>query len=323
MSYDIQQLQTILEGAILAAGEPLTLERIAALFEPNEAPTSEALLQAIESLKESCEGRGFYLEEVASGYRFQVRENLASWVNRLWEEKPQKYSRAMLETLALIAYRQPLTRGDIEEVRGVAVSSHIIKTLAEREWVKVVGHRDVPGRPALYATTRLFLDYFNLKSLDELPTLGELKDIDSLNTSLEFDSLPPEIQGAINTGKAVGDVEESSSSDTAFNDVASEDEAAQTQMDLGEVVSDEAMSDDDFAADKVTSVSLDEVIDESQEGRSEALAPIDASTSDQERPSGEIQAGGQPPIISEEPGDDEPSKTNEPENQDNKDSIHD
>lgn len=197
MSYDIEQLTLIVEGALLAAGEPLTVERMQTLFEEHEAPSKEALCEALAAIEAACVGRGFNLIEVASGYRFQVREDLASWVNRLWEEKPQKYSRALLETLALIAYRQPITRGDIEEVRGVAVSSHIIKTLTEREWVKVVGHRDVPGRPALYATTRQFLDYFNLKSLDELPTLSELRDIDSLNESLEFDSLPPEIQESI------------------------------------------------------------------------------------------------------------------------------
>src|SRR5690606_22705486 len=133
---------------------------------------------------EATVGRGFELAEVASGWRFQVATDLAPWVNRLWEEKPQRYSRALLETLSLIAYRQPITRSDIEEVRGVAVSSHIIKTLAEREWIKVVGHRDVPGRPSLSATTRQFLDYFGLKSLDELPSLGELKDIDCLNQDL-------------------------------------------------------------------------------------------------------------------------------------------
>ncbi|WP_019605107.1 SMC-Scp complex subunit ScpB [Teredinibacter turnerae] len=197
MSYDIDQLKFIIEGAVLAAGEPVTLDRLLTLFDENETPTKDALREAIAAIQTDCASRGFQLIEVASGYRFQVKEDLAVWINRLWEEKPQKYSRALLETLALIAYRQPITRGDIEEVRGVAVSSHIIKTLAERDWVKVVGHRDVPGRPALYATTRQFLDYFNLKSLDELPTLGELRDIDSLNETLEFDSLPPEVQESV------------------------------------------------------------------------------------------------------------------------------
>ena len=186
MSDGSEKLQQIIEGALLAAGEALSIEKILALFDVHEAPERSEIEAALAAIQQACAHRGFILKEVASGWRFQVKEELATWVNRLWEEKPQKYSRALLETLALVAYRQPLTRGDIEEVRGVAVSSHIIKTLAEREWVKVVGHRDVPGRPALYATTKSFLDYFNLKSLDELPDLGELRDIDELNGSLDL-----------------------------------------------------------------------------------------------------------------------------------------
>lgn len=181
-----EKLCHILEGAILAAGAPLSLERLESLFEEDEKPERGELKQALKTIQTSCHDRGFELVEVASGWRFQVRESSAPWVNRLWEEKPQKYSRAMLETLALIAYRQPITRGDIENVRGVAVSSHIIKTLMEREWVKVVGHRDVPGRPSLYATTKQFLDYFNLKSLEQLPSLSELQDITDLNGDLDL-----------------------------------------------------------------------------------------------------------------------------------------
>lgn len=184
---DTQQLQRIVEGALLAAGTPLSIKRMSELFEEGEVPEKEAFEEALAAIAASCEGRGFQLREVASGWRLQVEEDLAPWINRLWEEKPQKYSRALLETLALIAYRQPITRGDIEEIRGVAVSSHIIKTLVERNWVKVVGHRDVPGRPSLYATTRSFLDYFNLKSLDELPTLSDIRDLDEINASLDLD----------------------------------------------------------------------------------------------------------------------------------------
>ena len=179
-------LRHILEGAILAAGQPLSVARMRELFDEDLAPSKEDILAALEQIQAECAGRGFELKEVASGWRFQVRDNLAPWVNRLWEEKPQKYSRALLETLALIAYRQPITRGDIEEIRGVAVSSHIMKTLLERDWVKVVGHRDVPGRPSLYATTRQFLDYFNLKSLEELPSLSEIRDLDDLNPMLNL-----------------------------------------------------------------------------------------------------------------------------------------
>lgn len=188
-----KQLQCIIEGALLAAAAPLSLKQLSELFITDELsdiemeiPDKEALLEALNTITENCTGRGFEIKEVASGWRFQVRQELAPWVNRLWDEKPQKYTRALLETLSLIAYRQPITRGDIEEIRGVAVSSNIIRTLVEREWVKVVGHRDVPGRPSLYATTREFLDYFNLKSLDELPTLSDIKDFEEMNAALDL-----------------------------------------------------------------------------------------------------------------------------------------
>ena len=186
MPVDGELLRKIIEGAILAAGQPMTIARLLDLFDEEVAPSKEEISAALIDIQAASADRGFELKEVASGWRFQVRNNLAPWVNRLWEEKPQKYSRALLETLALVAYRQPITRGDIEEIRGVAVSSHIMKTLLERDWVKVVGHRDVPGRPSLFATTRQFLDYFNLKSLDELPTLSEIRDLDELNPVLDL-----------------------------------------------------------------------------------------------------------------------------------------
>ena len=188
-------LVQILEGALLAAGKPLTVAQIAELFEEHERPENAAIREAMKEIAERCEDRGFELVEVASGFRFQVRQTLSPWVARLWQERPAKYSRALLETLALIAYRQPITRGEIEEIRGVAVSSNIIKTLHEREWIRVVGHRDVPGRPAMYATTRQFLDYFNLKNLDQLPALAEIRDLDTLNAELGFtEPLPEEVQ---------------------------------------------------------------------------------------------------------------------------------
>ncbi len=179
-------LVQILEGALLAAGKALTVAQLCALFEEHERPDTTAVREALQQIAERCEDRGFELREVASGFRFQVRQALSPWVARLWQERPQKYSRALLETLSLIAYRQPITRGEIEEIRGVAVSSNIIKTLHEREWVRVVGHRDVPGRPAMYATTRQFLDYFNLKSLDQLPALAEIRDVETLTAELGF-----------------------------------------------------------------------------------------------------------------------------------------
>lgn len=183
-------LVQIIEGALLAAGKPLTVAQLAELFEEHERPDAEDIRTALGTIAQRCEDRGFELHEVASGFRFQVRQSLSPWVGRLWHERPQKYSRALLETMALIAYRQPITRGEIEEIRGVAVSSNIIKTLHEREWVRVVGHRDVPGRPAMYATTRQFLDYFNLKTLDQLPALAEIRDLETLNAELGFSELP-------------------------------------------------------------------------------------------------------------------------------------
>lgn len=186
-------LQRILEGALLAAGKPLTVEELGALFEQHERPTNDAIRVALAQIAEQCSGRGFQLREVASGFRFQVIQDVAPWIARLWEEKPQRYSRALLETLALIAYRQPITRGDIEDIRGVAVATNIIKTLLEREWVRVVGHKDVPGRPAMYATTRKFLDYFNLQNLDDLPSLAEIRDLDSMNTELALEGVDTDL----------------------------------------------------------------------------------------------------------------------------------
>ena len=179
-------LKNILEAALMAAGGPLSLERMQTLFDEHETPSFGDMREALTELKSDLLGRGIELTEVASGYRLQVRTEVAPWVARLWEERPQRYSRALLETLALIAYRQPITRGDIEDVRGVVVSSSIMKTLLEREWVRVVGYRDVPGRPAMYATTREFLDYFGLKSLEDLPSLMEIKDLDDANRRLEL-----------------------------------------------------------------------------------------------------------------------------------------
>ncbi|WP_145003895.1 SMC-Scp complex subunit ScpB [Pseudomonas oryzihabitans] len=179
MNYtDPKQLAPLLEAILLAAGRPLTLERLAELFEEYERPEPAHLRAGLAVLGGSCRKRGFELKEVASGYRLQVREKYAPWVGRLWEERPPRYSRAMLETLALIAYRQPITRGEIEEVRGVAVNSQIVKTLLERDWIRVVGYRDVPGRPAMFATTRTFLDYFDLRSLDQLPPLAEVRHLE-------------------------------------------------------------------------------------------------------------------------------------------------
>lgn len=187
MSAEISQLKKIIEGAVLASAKPISYEKLMSLFDEDAKPNKSELVEAFKSLQEDYQGRGIELQEVASGLRFQVSDKVTTWVSRLYEEKPQRYSRALLETIAIIAYRQPVTRGGIEEVRGVAVSSNIIRTLQEREWVRVVGHLDVPGRPALYATTRQFLDYFNLKSLNELPSLSEIKDLEQLNHELDLE----------------------------------------------------------------------------------------------------------------------------------------
>jgi len=182
------KVKMIIEGLLLAAGRPLTLESIAAVFNDDERPENEELLAVLARIDEECGDRGFELTKVASGYRFQVKQELAEWVSKLWEERPPRYTRALLETLALIAYRQPITRGDIEEIRGVAVSSNIIRTLLDREWIRVVGQRDVPGRPSMFATTKQFLDYFNLESLQQLPALSEIRDMDGGAKDLGFEA---------------------------------------------------------------------------------------------------------------------------------------
>ncbi len=186
MSWSLPYKQ-ILEAALLAAGEPLSLDRLMDLFDEDERPSANRLREILDVLGRDYEGRGIELKEVASGWRIQVHKDYADRVARLYEEKPARYSRALLETLAIIAYRQPVTRGEIEDIRGVSVGSNLVKTLLEREWIRVVGHRDVPGKPALLATTRQFLDYFGLRSLDELPSLQELKDLEDIEERLPLD----------------------------------------------------------------------------------------------------------------------------------------
>jgi segregation and condensation protein B len=185
-------LKSILEAVLLAADEPLNLAMLASVFSDEERPSDNDICKALEQLGQDYNERGLELREVASGFRIQVREDTNPWVSRLWEDRPQRYSRALLETLALIAYRQPITRGDIEEVRGVSVSTNIIRSMQEREWIRVVGHRDVPGKPALFGTTKAFLDYFNLSSLDDLPSLAEIKDMESLEPELELETTKDE-----------------------------------------------------------------------------------------------------------------------------------
>jgi segregation and condensation protein B len=219
MSLSPEQIKNILEAALMAAGQPLSIDRLLSLFLDEQQPSRDQIREALKTLAEDCEKRGVELKEVNSGFRFQARQDYAPWISRLWEEKPPRYSRALLETLSLIAYRQPITRGEIEDVRGVSVSTNIIKTLLERDWVKVVGHRDVPGKPAMYATTKEFLDYFNLKNLSELPTLAEIRDIDTINAELDLVEPGSEggQQGSEESGTEEGVAQEMTAEDVTEN----------------------------------------------------------------------------------------------------------
>jgi segregation and condensation protein B len=180
-----EKLQTIIEAAIMVAGRPLTLAAMLQLFPDDEKPSNAEIKEALAAITGKYADTSIELKEVASGYRFQAKSELSPWLSRLWEERSPRYSRAFLETLAIVAYKQPVTRAEIEEIRGVTVSSHIVKTLQEREWIRVVGYREVPGKPAIYATTKDFLDYFNIKSLSELPTLAEFKDMEAQEQQLQ------------------------------------------------------------------------------------------------------------------------------------------
>jgi len=191
---ELNEIKYFIESALLAAGRPLNLDQIQNLFDQRSVPEKAQLREALAGLREDYTGRGIEIGEVASGFRMQVNASMAERLHKLWEEKPPRYSRALFETLALIAYRQPMTRGEIEEVRGVSVSSNIVRSLLEREWIRVVGHRDVPGRPALFGTTKLFLDYFGLKKLDDLPPLADLSDWESLRVQL---NLPEVEEGSV------------------------------------------------------------------------------------------------------------------------------
>ena len=239
----------IVEAALLAASQPLTVVQLNALF-PLDEPAPEGSIEgALQALQDACTERGVELVEVASGWRFQVKADVHPWVARLWTERQTRYTRATLETLALIAYRQPITRGEIEQVRGVAVNSSIIKALEEREWIRVVGHRDVPGKPELLATTRTFLDYFGLKRLDELPPLSELRDIGELEPQLPF-------AAAIPAGAA-------SDLASAVESVSGEDSEIEQEHDddmADDAVSDSNDTDEDNTSPTETETDADELI---------------------------------------------------------------
>lgn len=200
---DKEQLKNIIEAALMVSERPVSLNRLLALFEKElDRPDKADVRAAIDQITEDYTGRGIEVKEVASGFRIQVNGDYSEWINLLFEDRPPRYSRALLETLAIIAYRQPVTRAEIEEIRGVSVSSNIIRTLQERSWIRVVGQRDIPGRPELLATSKEFLDYFNLKKLSELPALAEIKDFAQINPDL-FDELEKKIQeeAAAKTGE--------------------------------------------------------------------------------------------------------------------------
>lgn len=272
-------LVQILEGALMVAGEALSIQRLSQLFDEFDRPANTDLREALDEVGRRCEGRGYELVQVATGYRFQVRQHLSTWVGRLWQERPPRYSRALLETLSLIAYRQPITRGDIEEIRGVAVSTNIIKTLQERDWVRIVGHRDVPGRPAMYATTRQFLDYFNLKSLEELPPLAEIKDLENLSGDLPLEVLGAEItdsETAINASAADAETWDEVQSGDLSEEAASDDENSEARFVEEDALEKHSSGDTTMEAEDSTDGALEPAASEEQSPTEQASDEIDA-----------------------------------------------
>ncbi|MBI5450769.1 MAG: SMC-Scp complex subunit ScpB [Gammaproteobacteria bacterium] len=275
---NIPELKNIIEAALLASPSPLNIAALQTLFAEEQVPDKATLLKVIELLAEDYAGRGIEVKEVASGYRIQVRQQMAPWIARMQEERPVRYSRALLETLALIAYRQPITRAGIEEVRGVSVSTQIFKTLQEREWIRVVGHRDVPGKPALYGTTRQFLDYFNLKGLGDLPPLAEMRSIDTiqqefdlkLGAALQGEGLPAPEDAADPFSEAAEQVAVASAQlaeDGAFSEDVALSEPVESQ--IGDVAGESEAA---WAADHPDQFDPDATIDASVE-RQDELAP--------------------------------------------------
>ena len=269
-----KKLKQIIEGAIMASESPLSLDNLMSLFEM-DPPTRDAVRGALEEIEADCDGRGFELKKLASGYRFQVRGEYGEWVSRLWEERPQRYTRALLETLALIAYKQPITRGDIEEVRGVAVSTNIIRSLLEREWIRIVGHRDVPGRPAMYATTKSFLDYFNLSNLDELPTLSEIRDLDEMTSRLDLDEPLIEMKTIVLSDE---DIEAEIFEDTDLDEVATTVDTIREN--IRRVMAPPALDDDDDDDDSDDNDADDQPVSEDEAGVATDAPVIGDHTSD-------------------------------------------
>ena len=299
---ELSEIKYFVEAAILAAGRPLSVDQLKALFDGRSAPDKSEIRKAIAELVEEYEPRGFTIAEVASGFRIQIKPAMADRLHKLWEERPPRYSRALFETLALVAYRQPITRGEIEEIRGVSVSSNIVRTLMERDWVRVVGHRDVPGRPAMFGTTRTFLDYFGLRKLDDLPPLADLADWESLRVQLNL----PEVEGsgevAVDAGTAgsandadsgAGQGEDASAAADVdavpVGDDASVEEAGATDEQVEPVAEDQEASAEDSVAEEA--VAEDAGPDTPDDGDAQASEPVadesakasaEASSSDDE-----------------------------------------
>ncbi|WP_435594032.1 SMC-Scp complex subunit ScpB [Proluteimonas luteida] len=302
---DQSLINRIVEAALLAATQPLTKAQLEALFTLDEPAPEGSIAQALADLQAASADRGVELVELASGWRFQVKHEVHGWVARLWTERQTKYTRATLETLALIAYRQPITRGEIEQVRGVATNSNIIKALEEREWIRVVGHRDMPGRPELLGTTKTFLDYFGLKRLDELPPLSELKDFAELDPQMRFNDEGPRGVG----GVASGDADEA----TADADAAANDDGGPG----GEDGSSDEVLDIAIAIDESLDIEVDRIDMESIAAESADAEPADAGAeagthSDADAALGTDAASGDPPATATHPSGDEDTDAGTP-----------
>lgn len=236
---DENEIKFFVEAALFASGRPLSIDQLQNLFDASAQPDKAQIRQAIGGLQQDYEHRGLEIVEVASGFRTQIKASMADQLQRLWEERPPRYSRALFETLALIAYRQPMTRGEIEEIRGVTVSSNIVRSLLERDWIRVVGHRDVPGRPAMFGTTRAFLDYFGLKKLDDLPPLADLSDWESLRVQLNLPEVNKEAEGAADTAEIaelrVAHAEHAEVESTDGQPPAAEEEGASEVAEIAEL----------------------------------------------------------------------------------------
>jgi len=278
---EIAKLKNILEAVLLGADRTLTVAHMENLFElDEERPTRDEIRQALHEMADDYASRGYELKQVASGFRLQVKQEYATWVGRLWEEKPARYTRALLETMSLIAYRQPITRGEIEEVRGVSVSSNIVKTLMERDWIKVLGHKDVPGKPTLYGTTKGFLDYFNLKTLDELPTLAEIKDLDSIHPELELDD-DAKTDGALGAPEVAAlDASEQTEPENVSDERQADDLdgetalASETEVLMDEVVPEEELTDETVCEDELETV-MEAVFTDTHENAQAAMSATD------------------------------------------------